>query len=321
MEYSFSSSSSSIDSSFSSSSSSLDDSTLFVTVYDGTNSQFKIYGLTEIWSQLTQINCAVTDLSTVRVDMCGRKIGIAYVDDESVIKYNFFDVDYLQWSFASFQDMTSSQLYGNIVDMDFSGYNIEDTGVMGFGWLSGTDDYSYVNSVAVDSDGTENPSGIMGNIIEQNSVDVVSQDYISNGYSKIATTLDSSNLLRIIVGGSAWKLYILSGGLFWTTNIFASEFTADALVSSAIEVAYQSLSDTVSMALSNSSDIYYLEQSSEVISASSPSIAILNDKTMIVADFTDGSLSGVQITGVSNNELGSLLGESKVRLLITSNKT
>jgi hypothetical protein len=191
---------------------------------------------------------------------------------------------------------------------------------MSFRWISGTDDYSYVNSVKVDSNGAETSSSVTGDNVESNSVDVTSQSYISNGYSKIATILDSSNLVRIITGGSSWKLHVLNSNMAWVSTVFGMEFISNAFVPSYIRLGYKALSNTVSASLSNLDDIYYLEQDSEDISISAPSMVILNDKNLVVADYSDGALSGEVISDISNNEIGSILRESRAKLLITANK-
>ncbi|GAH05427.1 unnamed protein product, partial [marine sediment metagenome] len=129
----------------SSSSSSFNDAVLFVVVYDSTNSEIKVYSVSDAqWILLGSISVSISDVSSLRIDTCGTKVGIAFVD--TYIKYNFFDLDSLIWSFESFQTLVLSQSYGEIIDMDFSGYSHEDNGMMFFGWVSKTANTSYTNS-------------------------------------------------------------------------------------------------------------------------------------------------------------------------------
>jgi len=176
------SSSSSIDSRSSSSSSSFDDGIYFVVAYDITNSAFKIYSVRDVgWELLGSQSEVVSDFSSVRIDLCGRKAGLAYVKDDASIEYNYFDFDYRTWSFASFETMVASQSYGSIIDMDLAGYNVEDTGMMAFGWLSRTSTTSYVSGVLVSDIGVEQPADFVSNTVESQTIDVItSSDYIEN---------------------------------------------------------------------------------------------------------------------------------------------
>ena len=141
-------------------------------------------------------------------------MGIAYVYSDSVIKYNFIDLDYATWSFASFQDLAYSLSYGDILDMDIRGYWKEDRSIMVFGWLSRTSSASYVCSVLCQDDGVETPSDGVSPVVENQNINVTvsSSTFIVNGYRKIGLSLNSQNLPALVTMGASSGIFTLSGG-------------------------------------------------------------------------------------------------------------
>jgi hypothetical protein len=349
--YSISSSSSSLESesslsTLSSSSSSYSHVVYYVCVYDSTNELFKVYSVVNgTWTLFTSIAATVNNFESLRIDRCGRRMGIAYVDNGSLsssssgsyhsgtIKYNFLDLDLdlNPWSFATFQDLNYSLSCGEIIDMDMKGYYEEDASIIAFGWISRTSDTSYVCSVLADNNGTETPSNIITPIVESQVINlIVPSDYIVNSYRKIALCLDNSNLIRMFASGAVSKLFrLFSGGgtRFWYLDPADISGISNGIVPTYLGMEFST--DTKLVIAADSGDVYYFEQSESAGSSSSstdptfplstPDLVLANDKYAYRADYSIGALSGMDIAGTYSNIAGEILRDSERPLLITSN--
>jgi len=324
------SSSSSSESVSTSSSSSMSEVDYFIVSYDSTNSMFHVYSVSgSLWTLLGSKYGLLDNFDGVRIDICGRKIGIAYVynsfsttssssesssTSSSSIKYNFIDIDTFLWSFVNFNDVIASQLYGEIIDMDLRGY-YTGSSVMAFSWLSKTDDTFYINGVLCYDTGIETPLDGISPVIESNAIDVVSS-YIVNGYRKVGICLDSLNLPWIIATGMASKMYNFNG-MVWSKDLIDIEGISNGIVPNYMRIDY---GDNVKMSLAtDSGDIYYFESSSGSYAESNPDMILLNNKWAYHAEYSSGKLNGVDIEGTYENIYGDILRDSERPVMITSN--
>ena len=315
-----SSSSSSIDSSSSSSSSSYNDAIYYVTVYDSSNAEFKIYSVRDVgWTLVGSMPYVLSSFENLKIDTCGRRVGISFVDSDT-IKCDFFDIDFEIWSFPSgFQDIVSSQLYGEIIDMDVKGYYIEDASFLAFGWISRTSGVSYVCSVLCDSYGNEIPSNYVTPVVESQGINVTTpSDFIVNGYRKIALCIDNSNLIRMVSSGATSKSFNLSSSRIWSSDTVDICGISNGIVLNDFGLAF---SDDVKMVMAtDSDDIYYFEQTSDPsFPVSSPDLVVLNKTTVFRAHYTIGELNGDNIFGTYDNRSGYVLSDSERPLLIVCN--
>jgi len=308
-----SSSSSSLDTS-SSSSSSYNDAILFVVVYDETNSEFKVYAVSDIWRLIGFKSASVDTYSSIKIDDCGRKLGISFIND-SAIEYNFFDLDYELWSFNAFRVSLTSQLYGDVMKMDMGGYNVEDQGLMSVGWLSRTSTTFYVNAIYISDEGVELEYGTSVNV-ESSDIDVTtSSDYIVNGYNEIAICLNSNNYPRIFVAGSESKLLTYTP-FTWTESLVDIEGIGNGILFDSLQCKIDS-GDVDIVFSSNSEDIYYFEpDSSSGFSVSTPDVALLTNTNIFHADYSEGALVGSYISGTSGSNVGDVLTDTKKPVLV-----
>jgi len=321
VEYSSSSSSSSIDSSSSSSSSSYNDAIYFVVVYDSSNSIFKVYAVTDAtWRLIGSKVVSIGVVDSIKIDICGRKIGIAAIHNDTTVKYNFFDVDYEIWLFASFNTIGTLASYGNIVDMSFAGYNEEDAGMMSFAWLSSDDSYFYVGSITISDEGLEQPTDLTNPIIEYNLINVqTSSNYIVNGYNILDVVVDSSNRPYIMATGASSKLFHYTGAFpRWDDELINIEGVANGVVPSTINMAFDE--DNKVCISSDSGDIYYFEPdiTATTFPVSSPDMFILNEGSIYRATYRNGALSGIDIEGLVGNLCGGILRDAERPILITA---
>ena len=304
-------------SSSSSSSSSYNDSLLFATVYDNTNSRFEIYGVTDaLWRLIGSFDVVISDVSSIRQKLCGRKLGIAFINSDDEIQYNFFDLDLETWAFSSFDLINESN---NVFDIALDGYNVEDTGTISVAWLSRTDDRFYVNNCLCDDKGNETYA-----LLESRDINTVSTDsnYIINGYRKIAVSVDSSNLPRVFVSGATSKLFTLNGT--WSNEFVDIEGIGNGIVPEYLSSAFCSSDDDIKITMATDSwDIYYFEPDSSgtTFPITTPDLAILNKKNLYHTNFSSGEFSGTAISDVTNNYVGDILYDTDKKVLVTSNKT
>jgi len=321
VEYSSSSSSSSIDSSSSSSSSSYNDAIYFVVVYDSSNSMFKVYAVTDAtWRLIGSKVVGIGVVDSIKIDICGRKIGIAAIHNDTTVKYNFFDVDYEIWSFSSFNIVGTLASYGNIVDMSFAGYNVEDLGMMSFAWLSRSNSYFYVGSITISDEGVEQPTNLTNPIIEFNLINVqTSSNYIVNGYNILDVVVDSFNRPYIMATGASSKLFHYTGVFPRRDDeLINIEGVANGIVPTAINMAFNE--DNKVCISSDSGDIYYFEPdiTATTFPVSSPDMFILNEGSIYRATYRNGSLSGIDIEGLAGNLCGGILRDTERPILITA---
>jgi len=330
----------SADSSSSSSSSSAGilHSVYYVAVYDSDNGRFIVFSVEDVnWTPLSALSASVDNFESVRIDACRRKMGIAYVVSNAgssssssgssgyfqSIKYNFFDLDASTWSFPVFRDLNYSLLYGEIIDMDIGGY-WDTNSMLAFGWISRTATASYVCSVLADDTGTETPSNNTSPVIKSQDIDAyVSSDYIVNGYRKIALCMDNSDLIRIVVTGASsdyFRLAVIGAVRYWLLDSVDIEGISNGIVPTYVRFGYSG--DTKLVMAADSGDIYYFEESADTsFPLSNPNMVLLNDKWVYVAGYSNGQLSGLDISGTYNNEAGAVLVDSEKPLLIVSNKS
>lgn len=313
------SSSSSLDSASSSSSSSYNDAIYFVTVYDSTNSEFKIYSVGNIgWTLLGSKPHALTSFESMRIDDCGKRIGIAFID--TYIKYNFFDIESETWSFVSFKDVISSQLYGDITEMDVEGSYSEGASVMTFGWLSKTTTMFYVNCILCYNNGVETPPDGISPVIESNIISVTTtSNYIVNGYNKIGVSIGGGTF-NIFVMGLSTKLFYLINFNTWATEFIDISGISNGIVANSIRTEYYGGVRLVVEA--DSGDIYYFTGSaSETFPLSKPDMLLLNNLWTRRSTYSNGILSGTDISGTYNVSSGGVLYDSERPLLISSNQS
>ena len=348
-----SSSSSSIDSSsssLSSSSSSENDATLFVVVYDATNYLFKIYAVSGIWTLIGTIsdtNITALSYSNIRIYICGRRIGIAYFNSSGdsgssssessasseshsssssssagdyKMWYNFFDLYTETWFNASFQPVTNSLSDTEIIDMDMAGYHNEDVEVMALGWLVKNPTTFVTKSVLIDNSGTETASDGVNVVVESNAISVYSsQDYIINGYRKIAICIDDDNLPQIIATGAVSRAFYMVGVRAWITDNSNIEAVSNGSVCGYIRASY---GNVVSVAMSfDSGDIYYfISTSTPEFVMTTPQMSVISNNGVSNVTYSSGELIPTDIAGVDNSYCASILGESKSPVLVVTER-
>lgn len=314
--YSSLSSSSSIDSNSSSSSSSFNDAIYFVIAYDETNNLFKIYSVTDsVWNLLGYKIANLSNFSTIRCSLAGRKISLAFNDDDKIY-YNFFDIDELSWSFASFKELSFSSSYGEIIEMTMQGYNIEDKGIIFFGWSSRDDNNSYLISVEVDDMGNENATDNIDPIIVSNKIDVITSDnYFVNGYRNLAMSYQDDYLNLISVGAFSELFNINIPSLReWNNDIISIEGVSHGVAPKSVTMENKDIAIS-----DNSGDVYYFkfENAGFAFPESTPVIALMNEKWVHMSEYKNGLLKGEDVSDAYNTYFGSILKDSKRKILIT----
>jgi len=322
---SYSSWSSLSDSFTSSSSSSYDDGIFFATVYDITNSMFKIYSVAQSWRLVASMPATLDSYSSIRSLVYDRMVGIAYIDANSQIKYNIFDLYNNVWSFGSFSPLVASQSYGSVIEMDIAGYNQENECIILFGWLSRTTTDFYVHSVLAYFDGTEIPSDYVSQIVEISEIDVDTNDeYIVNGYKKIAVCLNNY-LPNIIVGGISFKTFSIIEASPSVRSWQESLANVDCISNGAVIGSLRSefYTDIKMAFLADSGDIYYLEPDVllNTFDVSTPDVIIAGEPETHHGTYNNGLISNVDIAGMNNNHVGKILKDSQRPLLVSSNRT
>lgn len=325
-------------SSFSSSSSSNSHSIYFVAAYDIDNEQFIIYSFDSgTWTPFATKAELVDDFESLRIDVCGRRMGITHINHgssssssssssgipytQNVIKYNFLDLDAATWSFSAFQNLNYSLSYGEIIDMDMAGYWETTNSIMAFGWVSRSSTASYVCSVIVQDDGTETPSNNISPVIEsQNIIVTAPSDYIVNSYRKVALCIDGSNLIRMVTLGASskeFRLVIIGLNRLWTIDLIDIEGISNGIVATSVRSGFSS--DAKLVISTDSNDIYYFEPSTDdTFSLSTPDMVLLNSQLAYRATYSSGQLSGVDLAGTCGNTAGCILTDSERPLCILS---
>ena len=324
------------------SSSSYDNVIYYYVVYDGTNNQIKVYFIDDnIWTLFGYFNANINDFEFLKIDICGKKIGISYVDGNSestsnssssssnsnnVIKYNFLDLFSASWSFSSsFQDLAYSSLYGEILDYSIVGDYKEDLSMLYFAWTSRSVNKSYINSAFAYDTGVEMPSDKVDDVIVE-SYDILvdaPSDYIVNGYKKIDICLNELSCPVIIAMGTSSRIFELeeSGVIgIWNNEFIDIDAIGNGIVVNYLRIAF---GDNAKISFSSDSgDIYYLEPSNDSsFPISNPNMVLLNDKWAYKSIFTDGQLNGLDIDGTYNNQVGIILDDKERPLLITNNQS
>ena len=192
---------------------------------------------------------------------------------------------------------------------------------MVFGWLSRTSSTSYVCSVLCQDNGIETPSDGVSPVVESQNINVTvsSSSYIVNGYRKIGLSLNSQNLPALITMGVSSGIFTLSGGS-WTKVLIDVEGINNGIVVKYISVDF-SVDTKISIA-TDSGDIYYFEPGAgSTFPLSTPSVFILNELWVYRTTYSNGSLSGIDISGTYDNMAGGILTDAQKPLLIVSNKS
>ena len=293
----------------------------YAVVYDVTNSLFKVYAVNSaVWTLIGSKSATVNDFSSVKIDMCGRKIGIGFVYDSYAIQYNFISIDDGTWAFLNFRNISASQLYGDILDMDLSGY-YDSSSLMEFAWISQSRPVGphatsifYVNSILCYENGTETPLDGISPVIESSNKDV-DTDYIVNGYKKIGICLESKEEPWIIAAGLKFKIFTYTGS--WAGEFIDIEGVSSGIVPLYLKIDYSS-NTKMSMAL-DSGDIYYFEPISGGFSISTPDMIIANPYWSYRSDFSVGILDGIDLPDTYGNLSGGILKDKGRPLYITAN--
>lgn len=309
------------DSSSSSSSESGGGNYYYVVVYDITNSEFKVYSVGDSWSLVGSISETTSSYSTIKIAVCDFKIGIAFIDEGSSVKYNFFDMYDHTWSFVSFATLSESTLYGDIIDVDIEGYDTSGIEELCVSWLSGTDYYSYVNSAICLSDGSVSPTDSTSYNIEINSVNVdsSSSDYLVNGYKRIGVTLNGSGLPIIVCVGVSCKSFSLSALNVWSTELIDIEAVGNGNVFTYVDIGYST--DVKISFVADSGDIYYFEPSSEAsFPVASPDLVVLSADDYAYRMTSFNPPEGEDVSDLYNNFYGRVLRDAKKPLIISSNR-
>jgi len=308
----------------STSSSSMNESNYFVVAYDTDNTEFNIYAVSGIWDFLSTKSYTLSSTNTLKIDICGKRIGIGFVDD--VIKYNFFDINTETWDFASFTTLAYSSSFTDIATMDLRGYYTKegDESRIYFVWV-GTDSGNLeVCSAFVDNVGNEFPSDYNSIVLETATNDVIpnSSDIVVNSYITSSIDLNEDNPI-IILGGSMFKYYVLSGsGVFrlWSSEYVDIEGHSSGLAPLSLQLK---ISSTIvpNISFVSEDDIYCFVQGtgSEFI-LSTPTVLILNKDGIFSGTYSSGLLSGTDIADTDNSYVGKTLIDNKIPLLIFSNR-
>ena len=305
----------------SSSSGGSEDNNYYVVVYDITNSEFKIYSVDVVWTLVGSKAVDTSSYLTTKITVCDTKIAIAFIEDNTSIEYNYFDVITDLWSFGTFTTMAASILYGDIIDMDLEGYNT--VGVESFcvGWLSGNTISSYINSAICLSDGTVTPADLSSYNVESNLVDVISNSvsYLVNGYRKIGITLDDSGLCQIVCLGVSSKIFSLSALNVWSEDLIDLEAVSNGNVYTYLDINY--FGDVKIVIGADSGDIYYFEPSSDTtFPVANPEVILLSGGDFAYKITSFSPMQGSDILDLYNNYYGQVLKDARIPLLITSNR-
>lgn len=312
----------SLESNSSSSSSSFQDAIYFIVVYDGTDSLFRVYSVTDNnWTFIGSMLQPIDAINNIKIDACGRKIGIVAQYDDSILKYNFFDIDTWTWSFALFNDFDISANYGTFVDMSLDGYSLEGESVISLGWLSRTEQNFYIGSMNLAEDGSQTPTNLGSPIIETSVINVTTTtDYIVNGYRLLDVSIGSNYDPYVFVTGSATKLFHYNRNtLSWSSELIDMQGTADGFVPNYLKTAYSLVSAGINISLAtDGGDIYYLEcdASEETFPLTTPDLMVLNTGILYHATYQDGALNGVDVEDIHNNTCAGTLKDARRPLLI-----
>jgi hypothetical protein len=255
-----------------------------------------------------------TPISCIKIGSCERRIGIGFIDEDSNIQCNFFDLRQQIWDFGSFTKIIASQIYNNIVDMDLSGYNLEDVGVVSVSWLSNGTSFTVCHAM-VNHEGTEWYTNGISSVVENNTKDIIST-YVVNGYKKIAICLDSGSPY-IFVMGSASKIFSYLGS--WISDKIDIGGISNGIISNSLVSQYY---NGVKISLSaDSGDIYYFEKSlSSGFDLMASDLVLLTDTNSYRSDYKNGKLSGAYIANTNSANCGDILRDSKKPLFISSNQ-
>jgi len=313
-----SSSSSSVDSSSSSSSSSYDDAVYFIVVYSGKT--FRIYSVKDSgWTLLGSMVDDTVEVETLRIDICGKEVGIVFRNDDEWLSYNFFNVDSRSWAFTAFRSVGFVQFFGSVLDFSIKGFHEEDVGWITLAWASRSTNSFYLGCVKISDKGEELSFGLATPIIELSTISVTtSSTYLVNGYRAVGVSLDEYKDPRVFVTGSASKLFSFSSiSNAWQSDLVEIDAPNSGLVVSGLQTEY-STDVKVSIA-SDSGDIYYFESDPalETFPVSTPDMMVLNESYPYHAEYKNGILQGVNVLGLFDNTCGAILKDTERPILIT----
>ena len=274
-----------------------------------------------IWRLAGSISEDIGQIETIKIDSCGRKIGIAAIYSDSIIKYNFFDIDTWTWAFPSFNNLNVPVLYGSLIDMNFAGFRREDNGLMSLSWLSRSAITFYLISMEISDTGSESPTNPLSPVVESSSINVTtSLDYIVNGYNLLDVEVDSSNAPYIFTTGATSKLFHFKPVTnIWSSEIIDMEAIGGGIVPLSFQTAYAPDSLEVKVCISSDSgDIYYFEKdpTGGTFPLTTPDLLVLNKDALYQATFLNGALAGVDISGTTDNICGAILKDTERPILI-----
>jgi len=297
----------------SSSSSSYGDSYTYVVVYDYTAGMFRIYLVGETWTLLgSQVYSSLSDFSTLKISIGGSKIGIAFVENNT-IKYNFFDLEDYAWSFANFALSTYSALYGTIVDMDFKQYIEEDRSVIAMSWLSYTSTDFYVNCCLLyDNLEEKTVVGLTPNVYKHDTstITVSSSVYLAEGFRNIGLTLDSSDIPSLLCTGQKSSYFQVSGN-WWTEKNIDIKGIANQIKTQKIECDNQS--ESVGCLING--NVYYFYYSGYGLEMVDSTIGLASPEWLSYGTYSPGELSITNIANTYDSPLTTVLGENKKPLI------
>jgi len=300
-----SSSSSSSEEPFSSSSSGgvVNRDDILVVASDKTNSKFNVYLTETSWSSIGSISHTFVPRN-IRTAICGNFIGIAFIASNS-IRYNFFNLNSLAWSFATFQTLSAAS---DVIDMDCVGFGDTSSGSLDFVWTKSG--ISSIYETRVNNSGTESTAGGSTQAITVSASNVLSfsgEEYLYCPYKEIAIDMDESNVPYVCGFGIQKVVYKLDGATW--DNIADIEIDANESGISASYLSAIYFGGRMNMAVLNNAnnDVYYFEYDG----VSGATLTDISNPDMITATsgqpqrftYASTSIASTEISGTENNEV------------------
>ena len=286
----------------------------FVLTYDDSN--LRVYSVSQsLWELMGTISCDIVSISSIKISSCGDYIGITYLALNGEINYNFFNPSSLQWSFASFQVVSNAITIGTIIDIDSYGLSLEN-GTLAITWLEDLSSSFNVKYTYVDNLGVET----FYYTVDSRSKVVTPVNSISDGFTKIALALDSSDYSKIYATGAETDLYSGDGAGTWGQDIIDIQGASGGFVPDHLNITI--FGSKVNTSFSNdSSGIYYFEESSDVGGdIGYPDITLLTNGLAFITTWDCGLLDGEDVASTGLNRVGDILRDSLKPVVIVANE-
>jgi hypothetical protein len=254
---------------------------------------------TSNWKLINQFSIYIEDLSTLKVLLCGRKLGFIYFNNG--INYNFFDLNYRAWSFESFQTISNSNC-GMLVDLSVASYFSAPLNKLNIATITSQSGSSTLSYYTVTDMGIETKV----NLETTNLTTLLSSQLVQSGYKACGIVSTSSGDVKIFVTGATTAVFERIEGE-WGKTLVDME-SGCGLKPSKLVIGYDSISEFLRIAFNSQNSIFYYEQTEVVgFNTAEITLAILNAKRLYLADWVDGAFDGSEVNCVYHTTIGSLL--------------